>query len=103
MNISDIQRMNRRTGHHFFDEETMRFFDSIVYQGVYGGRFFVTSEEGPNKIRRWSVRRARPDGSILTVGDFQGHTSHDDAIEAAEEAAKTARLRKMKEEAEFGW
>lgn len=41
---------------HWFDEDTMRWFDSrIEYVGEYG--YFVSSESGPDNIRKYTVRQ----------------------------------------------
>lgn len=84
--ISDVIDHNRATGHHFFDADTMRFFNSRVETGLMRGRFFVTSEKGPDGIRAYTVRRARDDGSVETVGEggFQGYETLDDATEWVE-------------------
>lgn len=81
--IDEVREANERGGRHFFEESTLRFFDSIIEPEIYSGRFFVTSEKGPDEIRRWTVRRARRDGTIATCGEFQGHESADLAHEEA--------------------
>ncbi len=82
-NIADIKRANKALGHYFFEPDTMRFFNSRVGSKVYGGRYFITSEQRepypyrdmsgnlqPATERRYTIREAMPDGSISTVGDF---------------------------------
>ena len=71
-NITQIKRANKALGHHFFDRDAMTFFRSRVYPHVYGGRFFITSEQfvagdGEEFPREYTVREARPDGTIDTV------------------------------------
>jgi hypothetical protein len=68
--IEQVKRANVALGHHFFDPDTLRFFRSRVGSTVYGGRWFVTSEQGPGDVRRYTVREAMPDGSIATVEPF---------------------------------
>lgn len=70
--IAQVREANRGAGFHFFDRDTMLFFDSRVLRGLYGGRFFVTSEKGPDGVRAYTVREASEDGRIDTVGEFQG-------------------------------
>jgi len=73
--IDDVQRANRDAGSHFFDADTMRFFGSRVLPTVYAGRLFVTSERSGfdhYSPRSYTVREFMPDGSIETVGDFNG-------------------------------
>lgn len=66
--IDDIKMLNKSAGLHFFDPETMRFFDSrtgrTVYQGP-GGVYFITSERfhgsnGYSEPRRYTVREFDP-------------------------------------------
>lgn len=76
--IADIKRANKELGHHWFSPDTMRFFSSRVLREVYGGRYFVTSEQfypvlGEAYARRYTIRVAADDGSIDTVGEFQAY------------------------------
>ena len=72
-NINEIIALNKRAGNHFFSKESMRFFSSRVHSEVYNGRFFVTSEKFDWKSPRlYTVRKIESDGSITTIGDFQG-------------------------------
>ena len=76
--VEDIERANERIGNHYFEASTMRFFNSRVLDGVYGGRYFITSERcdwGGDHKRLYTVREALPSGKIETVGEFQGFTS----------------------------
>lgn len=87
--IEEIREANRRAGLFFFSPDTMRFFRSRVGREVYGGRFFVTSEQfDDSSPRLYSVRRANDDGSIDTASEFQGYTSGAEARLAAHELAR---------------
>lgn len=82
--IRQVRGANRAAGHHFFDRDTMAFFGSNVESPVYGGRFFVTSEQDPagtawDGERRWTVREAKADGSIDTASFFGEFRSRADA------------------------
>lgn len=70
--ITDIIETNKREGFYFFSKDTMEFFASKVYPGVYGGKYFITSEkDGPSSsTRAFTIREAKPDGNIDTVGEF---------------------------------
>jgi len=69
--ITTIKQRNIDAGHYFFDTKAMRFFNSRVSRTTYGD-FFVTSEKGPDKVRRYTVRYSDPaTGHINTVGEFQ--------------------------------
>ena len=70
--IGQIKQANEAIGHHWFEPGAMRFFRSRIGQTVYGGRFFVTSEQFDYRSPRlYTVRRANDDGSIGTASDFQ--------------------------------
>lgn len=86
--ISEVKRANERLGHFFFDAGSKRFFDSRIGRTLYGGRYFVTSEqfhgsEG-SAPRAYTVREAREDGGIETVGEFQAYETREAAIAAIE-------------------
>jgi hypothetical protein len=70
--VAEIRSANKALGHHFFDKDTMEFFRSAVYNDVYGGRYFITSEQfvasdGEAFPREYTIREAHDDGSIETV------------------------------------
>jgi len=69
--MADVVAANRAIGHHFFDLNTMRCFHSRIESRLIAGKLFITSEKGPEEIRKYTVREAQPDGTIDTVGDFQ--------------------------------
>lgn len=71
--ISDIKQANKELGHSFFSPDAMEFFGSKVLPTVYDGRFFITSEQDnfSNGARKYTVREAKSDGSIDTIGNFQ--------------------------------
>ncbi len=104
-----IKEANRELGDHYFDRDTMRFFGSRVLSGVYGGRYFVTSERDSgisingerhaawNGQRRYSVRLANPDGSVDTVGDFGTFNTAAQARATAKRLAKQAAMQESGE------
>lgn len=49
----------------------MRFFRSRVGGTLFGGRYFVTSRQGPDGVRAYTVRAVMDDGCIETMGSFQ--------------------------------
>ena len=90
--IDDIIRAHRArpTNNHFFDRDTMRCFRSRILTEVYhgpGGIYFVTSEKGPDEVRRYTVRRFDPE--TATINTPGGHGKYDTA-KAAKAAAKHA-------------
>ena len=74
--IEDIKLANKNRGYHFFDASTMRFFHSRIGNAVYGGRFFITSEQQEyNTPRLYTIRECSESGDINTVGTFQEYES----------------------------
>lgn len=101
LNIIHIKEANsayavREGRAYWFDPGTMRFFGSKVHSKVYGGRYFITSEQyiptlyaqeylgatpGP---RKYSVRECLPSGQIETRGEHMAY----DSVEQAEEVIR---------------
>ena len=85
---------------HFFDRDTMRFFDSRVMLDAFdgpGGCYFVTSERMrgicnyPAGKRLYTVRRFnRKTGAVTTPQSFQGFASRNGALAAAKRASLDA-------------
>lgn len=81
--IGEIRYENERIGHHWFDAETLRFFGSRVLPTVYGGRYFISSEDTFDRTGRdYSVRIAHADGSIDTVGEHGAYATRAEAVRA---------------------
>lgn len=96
--ITDIVRLNRRAGQHFFDADTLRAFNGLLYAPVYvgSGVYFVHSTrctwgEYP---RVYHVEKFDPDtGGIATVDPDTNHfTTLARAETAARAAAKTGEI-----------
>ena len=86
--ITEIRNANERLGHHFFEDGNLRFFRSRIGSSVYGGRYFITSEQfDANSPRLYTIREAKPNGRIDTVGEFQQYASHAQATRAAKKLA----------------
>lgn len=89
--VGQIRQANERSGQHFFEPGTMRFFGSRVGNKVHGGAFFVTSEQSgfdPASPRRYSLRFARPDGHVEQVGEFLAYGTQARAEAAIKRALK---------------
>lgn len=85
--ISDIQKRHKESGGHFFDDPTMRFFDSRISKRTFGN-YFVTSECGPSGLRRYTVRCIEwESGDITTVGHFHEYDSLSEALSVARKLA----------------
>ena len=82
--MKGIKRHNKETGHHFFSKGAMRFFDSKIHTRIpIHGCMFVTSERGPDRIRKYTIRCSMSDGGVKTVGEFQQFGSLLEARKAA--------------------
>jgi len=89
--VEQIKDAHAASGGCWFSPDTMRFFKSRVLSGVYGGRYFVTSEQFPSGVRAYSVRQVSGDGSsISTVGRFGGYATAYQARAAARGLAAVA-------------
>lgn len=80
----ELAREAKRAGSHWFDRDTLRWFDSRILEDIYDGRFFISSERNKygDDVRRYTVREfkfsgyVREDGrecvrfDIDTVGEF---------------------------------
>ena len=72
--VSDIRCAHINFGGHFFDRDSMRYFNSRILDGVIGGRYFITSEKYREEPRRYTIREITyPDRDIVTRGEFQGY------------------------------
>lgn len=70
--VDSLSRAVSSSGSHFFCGDTLRWWKSKVYDDLYDGRFFVTSERGPDDNRVYSVRwvYGGDDGLRLSVNRF---------------------------------
>ena len=78
--IQQIKDANKAIGHHWFEPGTLRFFNSRV-SGPVIGNMFVSSEKGPDEIRRYTIRKCT-NGAITTVGEFQAYATKAQALRA---------------------
>ena len=92
-NIEQIKKRNEAIGHNWFSADTMRFFSSEVLPTIYGGKYFISSEEDTygNYERKFTIRIAYHDGQIDTVGSFQAYDTAEEAIEAVTELVERYR------------
>ena len=79
--IAEIKAKNKEVGRYFFSANSMSFFASKIESGVIKGKYFITSEKNcfNNTNRAYTVREAREDGSIKTIGGFVGFETYDEA------------------------
>jgi hypothetical protein len=108
LDIDTLQDIVKRSGSHFFDRETMKWFRSKVDAYTYSapdGWYFVTSEKhesafaGINEARAYTVRRmsvgtldnGSQDIQLYELEGFQHYATLNRARTAARLAAKEAR------------
>lgn len=83
-NMAEVKAANKAIGNHWFDADTMRFFDSRIESELINGRYFVSSEQFQDEYPRfYNVRSVEDDGKINTVRDFEQFTDKQTAIDAA--------------------
>lgn len=97
--LSDIKAAAEKHGSHWFDRDTMKFFNTKLQSKVHpmvdtGDILFVTSERmDAYHPRRYSIRRAYFDEGgrfqIRTIGDFQEYATAGEAHSAAKLLART--------------
>ena len=81
LTMADIRRNNKEAGYHFFDKDSMRFFNSRIETGLYKDNTFITSERYDyNYPREYTIRRAVDGGiKIETIGEFRQFETLEDA------------------------
>ena len=83
--ITEIKKANEEAGHYFFSPDTLQFWGSKVYPRVYGGRYYITSEDNFDRTAKfYSVRRADERGHIETVWGFLEFNTLEQAKRAIE-------------------
>lgn len=100
-NTNELKTLATEYGSHFFEPAALRFFSSRIHSAVYGGRYFVTSEQRrgvylssgwiPAEPRRYTVRTWEINGdhiSFDSVGEFQQYATRAEAHAAAQKLAR---------------
>lgn len=82
MSFDEFIQGNKDAGKHYFDKETMRFFDSkLVHASWNGDGYFLTSEQfrgvnSPDGLRCWSIRKGNLHTfNVESIGEFQTYKS----------------------------
>ena len=81
---------------HFFDKDTMAFFNSRLETGLLKDQYFITSEQDTtyknpafNGERRYSIRHIDHDNKLIhTINDFMGYKTLEQAKKALKELLK---------------
>jgi hypothetical protein len=85
-----------KRGSHWFAPDTMRFFKSRVSRQVFGGKYFISSEDTSSPyypdVRRYSVRSfyISENGllEIETIGEFRQYATRSAAMSAIRKLLK---------------
>lgn len=90
--VAEIKAADKKSGGYFFSPGAMKGFSSRVLPGVYGGRYFITSEQfeysdGTKKPREYCVRTAHDSGRVTTTPGLPRFKSSGEARKAAKELA----------------
>jgi hypothetical protein len=90
--LTQLKQWNKHCGGHFFDRGAMSFFKSKIHKSIVPCKssrcvLFVTSEQGPDNVRKFSVRKAEGCSIATTASGFQAYRSEADARAAAKQAA----------------
>lgn len=85
MTFTTTDQVRRAHQGYWFSPGARRFFRSRVSRNVWGGRYFISSEQfqEPNGTlwpRLYTIREASPTGDISTVGAFQAYRSRREAL-----------------------
>lgn len=90
--VSEVERAMDQQGSFWFCPTSMRFFSTRLGQDVYGGRYFITSEQFDyNSPRLYTIREVvLEDGKLFinTVGEFQGYRTRAQAVSAVKKLVK---------------
>lgn len=85
MNLRDAVNIYKKGNGHFFDKETIRFWESKVESELFANRCFVTSENNfDDTARFYTVRRFSEDYTkVETIGEFNKIADYAEAIRIA--------------------
>ena len=91
--LDDVRTANDRAGGNWFSRGALRFFASrLVFTDLVRAGLFVSSERFNDRTPRlYTVRVALAEGSIETVGQFQGHQTRRAALREVERLAAILR------------
>lgn len=84
--MSEAIEVYKSYGGHFFDEDTMRFWNSTIVSPLFSNKCFVTSEDNYNRTEQlFSIRQFSEDFSSVDTIVFQGWDNLERARNYAEQ------------------
>jgi hypothetical protein len=66
-NLSDLKIFHKKEGGHWFDSQTMKYFNTKIESALLGGKYFIYSTKMPNYDRTFQIAEAYPSGNIFPV------------------------------------
>lgn len=95
----ELALVSHQLGSHWFAPNTMRFFRSRVSRQVFGGKYFISSEDTSSPyypdVRKYSVRSFRIENGeffIETIGEFRQYDTRSQAFAAIQKLLKAEGL-----------
>lgn len=83
MNIKEAILKYKKSGEHkhFFDKETMKFWNSNIETNLIDDKYFITSEDNFNREKRlYTIREFKDDYSdVSNICGFQSFDNIEDA------------------------
>lgn len=85
MDMREAVKIYKKGYGHFFDKETMRFWESRIESELFTNRCFVTSENNFNDTARfYTVRRFSEEYTkVETIGEFNKIVDYAEAVKFA--------------------
>lgn len=80
--IKEAKAISKANGQHFFDPQSMRFFNSKIESELIEGRYFITSERYDlDSPKLYTIRQISDKGQILDdLGEFQEFATLENAL-----------------------
>lgn len=88
--IPALKAACRAADNHFFSKGAMQFFKSKVESAMYGGRYFITSEQFETEPREYRVREVTRDSKTARI-DIETVATHTTLQDARADARARAR------------
>lgn len=94
-NMRELKAASKAAGEDWFTPAALEYFNGTVYDTLYGGCLFITSERPPidsrtgyQGKREYTVRVALRDGTIESVSEFRQYANKARAESVAVAVAK---------------
>ena len=65
--LSDLKIKHKKENGHWFDRQTMKYFNTKVESALIGGKYFIYSNKMPLQDRTYQIAEAYPSGNIFPV------------------------------------